>query len=232
MSRRRSHDGDLVTPSLLLRAYACGIFPMADSAADPTLYWVEPRQRGIIPLDGFHLPRRLARMVRSEHFEVRADCDFEAVIDACAAPRPGRRTTWINEPIRRLYGELFRLGHVHTIESWRDGRLVGGLYGVKLGAAFFGESMFSLERDASKVALVHLVARLRAGGFALLDTQFLTGHLAQFGAVEIEREDYLKLLDSALAEEAEFLSFPRDKAGRGRPALTGEQALRLLGYGS
>ncbi len=204
MSRPRSEHGDLITPSLLLRAYACGIFPMADSADDPTLYWVEPRLRGVLPLDGFHAPRRLARTVRSGHFEVRVDSDFDGVIAGCAAPRPGRRITWINEPIRRLYGELFRMGHVHTVEAWRQGRLVGGLYGVKLGAAFFGESMFSVERDASKVALVHLVARLRSGGFKLLDAQFLTAHLVQFGAVEVPREDYLGLLDEAVAGEAEF----------------------------
>ena len=204
MSRPRSHDGDLVTPSLLLRAYACGIFPMADSADDPTLYWVEPRLRGIVPLDAFRIPRRLARTVRSDRFEVRVDTDFEGVIEGCAASRAGRRITWINEPIRRLYGDLFRLGHVHTVEAWREGELVGGLYGVRLGAAFFGESMFSVERDASKVALVHLVERLRVGGFALLDTQFLTSHLAQFGAVEVKRDDYLKLLEAAIAGEADF----------------------------
>ena len=204
MSRPRSEHGDLITPSLLLRAYACGIFPMADSADDPTLYWVEPRLRGVLPLDRFHVPRRLARTVRSGRFEITVDTDFEGVIAGCAAPRPGRRITWINEPIRRLYGELFRLGHVHTVEAWRDGRLAGGLYGVKLGAAFFGESMFTFERDASKAALVHLVTRLRSGGFKLLDAQFLTAHLAQFGAVELPREDYLKLLDEAVAGEAEF----------------------------
>jgi leucyl/phenylalanyl-tRNA--protein transferase len=179
---------------------------MADSADDPTLYWVEPRLRGVLPLDAFHLPKRLARTVRSERFELRVDTDFPGVIEGCAASRPERRATWINDPIRRLYGELFRLGHVHTVEAWRDGKLVGGLYGVKLGAAFFGESMFSVERDASKVALVHLVTRLKRGGFTLLDMQFLTGHLAQFGAVEIKREDYLRLLDDALRQEAEFLS--------------------------
>jgi leucyl/phenylalanyl-tRNA--protein transferase len=204
VSRPRSEHGDLITPSLLLRAYACGIFPMADSADDPTLYWVEPRLRGVLPLDQFHVPRRLARTVRSGRFEIRVDTDFDGVIAGCAAPRPGRRITWINEPIRRLYGELFRLGHVHTVEAWRERRLAGGLYGVKLGAAFFGESMFSLERDASKVALVHLVNRLRSGGFKLLDAQFLTAHLAQFGAVELPREDYLKLLDEAVACEAVF----------------------------
>jgi leucyl/phenylalanyl-tRNA--protein transferase len=204
VSRPRSEHGDLITPSLLLRAYACGIFPMADSADDPTLYWVEPRLRGVLLLDQFHVPRRLARTVRSGRFEIRIDTDFDEVVAGCAAPRPGRRITWINEPIRRLYGELFRLGHVHTVEAWREGRLAGGLYGVKLGAAFFGESMFSLERDASKVALVHLVDRLKSGGFKLLDAQFLTAHLAQFGAVELPREDYLKLLDEAVAGEAVF----------------------------
>jgi leucyl/phenylalanyl-tRNA--protein transferase len=204
MSRVRRRDEDIVTPALLLRAYACGIFPMADSADDPTLYWVEPRHRGVLPLDGFHIPRRLARTVRSGLFEMRIDTDFDTVIAGCSAGRPGRRVTWINEPIRRLYGELFRMGHVHTVEAWREGKMVGGLYGVKLGAAFFGESMFSVERDASKVALVHLVERLRKGGFRLLDTQFLTAHLAQFGAIEIAREDYLVLLDDALRLDAAF----------------------------
>jgi len=205
MSRpSRGRDENFLTPSLLLRAYACGIFPMADSADDPTLYWVEPRIRGVLPLDGFHISRRLARTVRSDCFEIRVDTNFEEVIAGCATPRPGRRITWINEPIRQLYGELFRLGHVHTVEAWRDGNLVGGLYGLKIGAAFFGESMFSTERDASKVALVHLVARLKAGGFRLLDTQFLTAHLAQFGAMEIKRDDYVRLLDDAISHKAEF----------------------------
>lgn len=204
VARPLSEPGEQITPWLLLRAYASGIFPMADSADDPTLYWVEPRLRGVLPLDQFHVPRRLARTVRSGRFQVRVDTDFEGVIAGCAAPRPGRRITWINEPIRRLYGALFRMGHVHTVEAWRDGRLVGGLYGVKVGAAFFGESMFSDARDASKVALVHLVARLRRGGFKLLDAQFLTAHLAQFGAVEVARQDYLKLLNEAVAGEAEF----------------------------
>lgn len=220
MSRAsRGRDGDVVTPSLLLRAYACGIFPMADSASDPTLYWVEPQLRGVLPLDGFHLPRRLARTVKSDLYEVRVDSDFEGVIAGCAAPRAGRRETWINGPIRGLYGELFRLGHVHTVETWQDGRLVGGLYGVKLGAAFFGESMFSLARDASKVALVHLVARLKRGGFMLLDAQFLTEHLAQFGAVEIPRDDYVGLLDAAVAGEGSFT---------GPLLLTGTECLAAL----
>jgi leucyl/phenylalanyl-tRNA--protein transferase len=225
--RARAHNGDIVTPSLLLRAYAAGIFPMADSADDPTLYWIEPRLRGVLPLDGFHVPRRLARTVRSDRFEVRVDDDFEAVIDACAAPRPGRRLTWINEPIRRVYGELFRLGHVHTVESWREGRLAGGLYGVALAGAFFGESMFSVERDASKVALVHLVARLRRGGFRLLDAQFLTEHLSQFGAVEIGRADYLKQLAQALSAEATFRTGGNCDSDR----ISGEAALSLVREG-
>jgi leucyl/phenylalanyl-tRNA--protein transferase len=217
----RNRDQDTVTPSLLLRAYACGIFPMADYADDPTLYWVEPKLRGVLPLDRFHVPRRLARTVRSDVFEVRVDTDFDAVITGCAAPRGGRQETWINNPIRRLYGELFRAGHVHTVECWREGRLAGGLYGVKLGAAFFGESMFSEERDASKVALVHLVARLRRGGFKLLDAQFLTAHLAQFGAIEVPRDRYVHMLDEALAEEGEF-------SGSGSERMTGAAAIRLL----
>ena len=221
MARGRRGGEDARTPSLLLRAYACGIFPMADSADDPTLYWVEPRLRGVLPLDAFHIPKRLARTVRSDRFEVRLDTDFDAVIDGCAAPRPGRRTTWINATIRDLYGQLFRRGHVHTVEAWRDGRLVGGLYGLELGAAFFGESMFSLERDASKVALVHLVAMMRRGGFQLLDTQFLTEHLTQFGALEIERKDYLLLLEEALAGEAGL-------AGPKSAPLAGAEALALI----
>ncbi len=224
MSRAfRDRDQDIVTPSLLLRAYACGIFPMADSADDPTLYWVEPTMRGVLPMDQFHLPRRLARTVRSDVFEVRVDTDFEGVIAGCAAPRSGRQETWINEPIRRLYGALFRTGHVHTVEAWRDGRLVGGLYGVTLGAAFFGESMFSEERDASKVALVHLVARLKRGGFRLLDAQFLTAHLAQFGAAEVPRDEYVRMLDEALEGEGVFGS------AQSAVSLSGAEALAALG---
>nr|WP_246206484.1 leucyl/phenylalanyl-tRNA--protein transferase [Propylenella binzhouense] len=209
-----------------MRAYACGIFPMADSAEDPDLYWVEPAERGILPLEAFHVPKRLARTVRADRFTVRIDTDFDAVIAACAAPHPGRRTTWINRPIRRLYGQLFDAGHVHTVEAWREGRLVGGLYGVKLGAAFFGESMFSLERDASKVALVHLAARLVRGGFTLLDTQFVTEHLGQFGAEAIPRDEYLLRLADALERKAEFRAFPQDRAGR---AVPGEVVLAALG---
>ena len=220
MSRPISgEDLDVITPSLLLRAYACGIFPMAESGDDPALYWIEPKMRGVLPLDSFHLPRRLARTVRSDRFDILIDTDFDAVISACAASREGRRNTWINAPIRRLYGELFRHGHVHTVEALREGRLVGGLYGVKLGAAFFGESMFSGERDASKVALAHLVALLKRGGFELLDTQFLTEHLAQFGVIEIPRDDYVKLLDKAVRAEGEF----------SRGTLLGSEVLAQLG---
>lgn len=194
-------------PDLLLRAYASGLFPMSESADEPDLYWVDPELRGVLPLDGFHLSRRLARTVRADRFEVTVDTDFEAVIDACAAQAPGRETTWINGEIRRLYGELFRRGRVHTVEVRRDGRLVGGLYGVRLGGAFFGESMFSTETDASKVALVHLVARLRVGGFVLLDAQFQTTHLATFGATEIPRAVYRRRLAEALTVAGEFHRF-------------------------
>jgi leucyl/phenylalanyl-tRNA---protein transferase len=208
-----------ITPEVLLKAYACGIFPMAESAEDPSLYWIEPEQRGVIPLDGFHVPRRLARTVRSDRFEIAIDRDFEAVIDACAAPTPGRGKTWINGRIRRLYGELFRRGRCHTIEARREGRLVGGLYGVSIGRAFFGESMFHSERDASKVALVHLIARLKLGGYRLLDAQFLTKHLESFGAIEVEREEYHLLLEEALEGEANFYFFPPDAAIAGGVVL-------------
>jgi leucyl/phenylalanyl-tRNA--protein transferase len=207
MTRASEHLAE-ITPDVLLKAYACGIFPMAESADDPSLYWVDPERRGIMPLERFHISKRLARTVRSDRFEIYADRDFEAVIDACAAPAPGRRKTWINERIRRLYRELFRRGHCHTIEAWRDGKLVGGLYGISLGSAFFGESMFHFERDASKVALVHLIGRLRLGGYKLLDAQFLTDHLASFGAVEVEREKYHRLLGEAIGAEADFYCLP------------------------
>lgn len=201
----------VITPEILLQAYACGIFPMADAADDPHLYWVEPANRGILPLDRFHVPRRLARTVRADRFQIRIDSDFDAVISGCAARRPQRSSTWINAEIRRLYAALFKAGHVHTVEAWRDGRLVGGLYGVHLASAFFGESMFSLDTDASKVTLVHLVARLKRNGFTLLDTQFLTDHLARFGAIEVPRQRYLTQLAEALAQPAGFYC-PEDRA--------------------
>ena len=188
-----------ITPQVLLKAYACGIFPMAESAEDNALYWIEPERRGILPLDRVHVPKRLARTIRGGGFEVKVDQNFEAVIEGCAAPRSGRRSTWINGRIRSLYRELFALGHCHTIEVWQDGALTGGLYGVHLGRAFFGESMFSRARDASKIALVYLVARLKYGGFTLLDTQFVTGHLARFGAIEVSREEFQRFLEAALA---------------------------------
>ena len=193
-----------LTPDDLLRAYANGMFPMAERRDDPALYLFDPEVRGIIPLDGFHVPRRLARRLRSGLFELRIDSAFAAVIEACAKPRPGSRETWINQPIMDLYGTLHARGAAHSVESWRDGKLVGGLYGVVLGGAFFGESMFSLETDASKVALVHLVERLRTRGFSLLDTQFLTPHLESFGAIEISRADYRLRLARALDQEASF----------------------------
>ncbi|MEW9304765.1 MULTISPECIES: leucyl/phenylalanyl-tRNA--protein transferase [Labrys] len=208
-----------ITPQVLLKAYACGIFPMAESADDPGLYWVEPEFRGIIPLDGLVISHRLARTIRSDRFDIVVDHDFEAVIDGCARSGPGRRTTWINSSIRRLYGELFRLGHCHTVEAYRNGRLVGGLYGVDLGGAFFGESMFHLESDASKVALAHLVARLRHGGYQLLDTQFVTDHLMSLGAIELPRTLYHRLLDDALAEDGDFLAWPKREARSGADIL-------------
>jgi leucyl/phenylalanyl-tRNA--protein transferase len=188
-----------ITPQVLLKAYACGIFPMAESAEDNALYWIEPERRGILPLDHVHVPRRLARTIRRGGFEVKIDNDFEGVIEGCAAPRSGRRSTWINGRIRSLYRELFALGHCHTVEVWKDGKLAGGLYGVHLGRAFFGESMFSRMRDASKIALVYLVARLKYGGFTLLDTQFVTGHLAKFGVIEVSRQEFQRCLEAALA---------------------------------
>ena len=193
-----------ITPQVLLKAYMCGIFPMAESADDPALYWIEPQHRGILPLDAVHVPRRLARSLRTSPLEVKVDTDIEAVIDGCAASRPGRRSTWINERIRILYRELFELGHCHTVEVWDCERLVGGLYGVAVSGAFFGESMFSRARDASKIALVHLAARLAHGGFILLDTQFVTEHLRQFGTVEVNRDEFHHLLEQALKVDANF----------------------------
>jgi leucyl/phenylalanyl-tRNA---protein transferase len=199
-----------ITPKVLLNAYAHGIFPMAESASDPTLYWIAPEHRGILPLDQVRVPARLARTIRQGKFTVKVDNDFRGVIAGCAASRPGRRSTWINKRIVELYAELFRMGFCHTIETWQDGRLVGGLYGVHLGGAFFGESMFSTERDASKVALVYLAARLIHGGFTLLDTQFVTDHLRQFGAIEIPRETFQKQLGEALGHHSGFHELPPD----------------------
>lgn len=207
-----------ITPEVLLKAYACGIFPMAETAEDLSLYWIEPERRGIIPIDRFHVPARLARTVRSDRYAVTVDRDFDAVIDGCAAPQQGRSKTWINARIRVLYRKLYERGHCHSVEVYDADELVGGLYGVTLGRAYFGESMFHHERDASKVALVHLVARLKLAGFALLDTQFVTDHLRTFGAVEISRRHYHRLLEEALVGDARFATRP----------LTGAEALQLL----
>jgi leucyl/phenylalanyl-tRNA--protein transferase len=210
-----------LTPEILLQAYAAGIFPMAESADDPELFWVDPTRRGILPLDAFHVPRRLKRVLRRGLFTVRVDTAFEAVIRGCAASDT-RPSTWINEEIVRLYAALFARGAAHSVECWHDGELVGGLYGVSLGAAFFGESMFSRVSEASKVALVHLVARLRIGGYRLLDTQFLTPHLAQFGGIEITRARYRRLLAEALRYRAVFpADLPVERAavaGAGEPS--------------
>ena len=217
------HGGRIeITPDILLKAYAAGIFPMAEDADDPSLFWVEPQERGIIPLDSFHMARRLARTLRADAFEVRVDRDFDAVIAGCAEPGRDRDKTWINTRIRRLYGELFDLGHCHTVEVYRAGRLVGGLYGVTLGAAFFGESMFHRERDASKVALAHLVARLLRGGFRLLDTQFVTEHLLQFGAIEVPRRIYKRLLREAIDSPADWCGWPCETA------MPGAEVARIL----
>lgn len=199
-----------ITPQVLLKAYRCGIFPMAESADDPALYWIEPQHRGILPLDRIQIPRRLARTIRQQPYEIRVDNDFDAVIKGCAEEKPGRHSTWINTRIHGLYRELFDLGHCHTIETWQKGTLVGGLYGVSLGGAFFGESMFSTARDASKIALFYLMARLIKGGFVLLDTQFVTPHLMQFGAVEVDRDAFHKLLEAALQHEGAFAAMPSD----------------------
>ena len=197
-----------LSPEILLRAYQAGIFPMAESADDPELFWVDPERRGILPLDGFHLSRRLRRVVRQGRFEIRVDSDFVGTLAACAETTEKRPNTWINDEIVRLYTGLFALGAAHSVECWQGDRLVGGLYGVSIGGAFFGESMFSFARDASKVALVHLVARLRLGGYRLLDTQFVTAHLTQFGAEEIPRDTYKSKLTEALASPAEWLADP------------------------
>lgn len=209
-----------ITPQVLLKAYACGLFPMAESADDPGLFWLEPERRGILPLESFHLPKRLRRTIRNDVFEIRVSTDFQGVIDGCSEPMPGRQKTWINSEIRRLYGELFDMGYCHTVEAWSDGALVGGLYGVSLNGAFFGESMFTFKSDASKVCLAHLVARLAAGGYSLLDTQFVTDHLSKFGTQEIPQADYNKRLSDALKLETDFYALS--------PQANGEEVLMIL----
>jgi len=192
-------------PNELLDCYRRGVFPMADAADDPQLFLVDPDQRGVLPLDRFHMSRSLRRTVREDRFEVRVDTAFSRVMELCAEAAPGRRNTWINAPILNLYSALHRMGHAHSVECWDAGELLGGLYGVSLNAAFFGESMFSRRTDASKVALAHLVARLTRGGFRLLDTQFVTDHLRQFGVEEIDREEFRKRLADAMSFHAEFV---------------------------
>ena len=218
----RARDRTEITPEILLRAYSIGLFPMAESAEDPSLFWVDPEERGIFPLDGFIVSHSLAKTIRSDRFEIRTDTAYDAVIDGCAASAPGREGTWINNRIREIYRILFERGQVHTVEAWAGGKLVGGLYGVSIGAAFFGESMFHLERDASKVALAHLFARLRKGGFRLLDTQFVTSHLASLGAIAVPKQAYHLLLADAVSRQANFWAWPKGMV------VTGAQALEVL----
>lgn len=197
MAGRRSRNND-ITVDILLRAYSAGLFPMADSADDPELFWVEPEIRGIIPLDDFHVSKSLAKAMRKKPFAIRFNTAFEAVMAGCAAEAADRPSTWINATIRRLYTELHQIGHAHSVEAWEGDELAGGLYGVSLGAAFFGESMFSRRTNASKICLVHLVERLNAKGFVLLDTQFTTEHLKTFGAIDVPKLDYARMLDLAV----------------------------------
>ena len=202
-----------LSPEVLLQAYAMGVFPMGESRYDSRFHWIDPETRGVLPLDCLHLSRTLVRTVRREDFEVRIDSAFDAVMRACAEPGPGRWSTWINDQILALYGEVHRMGRAHSVECWRQGELVGGLYGISLGAVFFGESMFNRHANASKVALAHLVARLRAGGYRLLDVQFVTPHLARLGAVEVSRAAYHQALARALDERGDFYSWPADTSG-------------------
>ncbi|MBY5825644.1 leucyl/phenylalanyl-tRNA--protein transferase [Rhizobium leguminosarum] len=201
-SRRKSPG---ITPDILLRAYSIGLFPMAESADDPEIFWVEPELRGVLPLDHFHVSKSLVKAVRKKPFEIRFDYAFDQVIAACAEETSGRPSTWINRTIRSLYSTLLDMGHAHTVEAWEGNELVGGLYGVSLGSAFFGESMFSRRTDASKICLVHLVDRLRQRGFTLLDTQFTTEHLKTFGAIDVPKADYAAMLAAAM--ESPHLEF-------------------------
>jgi leucyl/phenylalanyl-tRNA--protein transferase len=213
----------------LLSCYARGVFPMADAREDDRVFLIDPERRGVIPLDGFHVSRRLARTVRQEPFDIRIDTAFRAVVQACAASGRGRTETWINHPIEELYVDLHARGYAHTVECWLGADMVGGLYGVSLGGAFFGESMFSRRTDASKVALVHLVARLIAGGYRLLDAQFITEHLSQFGAVEISRFDYHRRLALALSAKGDFQCAGTVAAAGG---LGGAAALQVISQAS
>ena len=200
----------------MLRAYAIGVFPMAESAHDPWLHWVEPKIRGVVPLTGLHISKSLAKVIRSDRFEIRIDHDFDAVLEACATLHGN---TWISYRLRDLYRALFRQGHVHTVETWQNEQLVGGLFGISLGGAFFGESMFHIARDASKTALTFLVARLLHGGYRLLDTQFLTPHLKSMGGIELARNDYLAYLEDALAQTGDFFRLDKEEARNGEVVL-------------
>ena len=213
---RRSLSPDGITPELMLRAYSIGVFPMAESAHDPWLHWIEPRQRGIIPLHGLHISRSLAKALRADLFDIRINSDFPRMIESCAT---ARETTWISHRLRSLYVELHEQGFAHSVEAWFNGELVGGLFGIALGGAFFGESMFHKKRDASKIALAHLVARLIKGHFRLLDTQFITPHLQSLGAVEIDRTTYLTHLDQALEIDADFFAFDETSTHDGQDIL-------------
>ena len=215
---KSAQDPD-ITPEILLRAYSIGLFPMAESAQDDALFWVDPKERGIFLLDGIVISHSLAKTIRRERFEIAADRDFNAVIEGCAQTADGRDKTWINQRIRTLYGALFEQDHVHTIECYRNGALAGGLYGVSVGGVFCGESMFHRESDASKVALVHLAARLRKAGYALLDTQFVTPHLASLGAIEIPRSRYRRLLQDALRATPDTLTWSEGFISSGQEAL-------------
>jgi leucyl/phenylalanyl-tRNA---protein transferase len=205
MAGRRGRYYPAITPDVLLRAYSIGLFPMAESADDPEIFWVEPEMRGILPLDAFHVSRSLQKAIKRSPLIIRADTAFEAVMAGCAQEAPDRPSTWINSTIRTLYTDLHRMGHAHSVEAYEGDELVGGLYGVSLGSAFFGESMFSRRTNASKICLVHLVERLKAKGFRLLDTQFTTEHLKTFGAIDVPKADYLQMLASAMeGESAKF----------------------------
>ncbi|MBI1211634.1 MAG: leucyl/phenylalanyl-tRNA--protein transferase [Alphaproteobacteria bacterium] len=224
MSRtRRPSRPETISVASLIKAYSYGVFPMAETRDDPEIIWIDPEWRGILPLDDFHVPKRLARSVRATHLDVVVDKAFDKVIAACAKPGRGRAKTWINDTIERSYIELHRQGHAHSVEVYNGDALVGGLYGVSIGAAFFGESMFSVERDASKIALVHLVARLKAGKYKLLDTQFVTEHLSQFGAIEIPRGQYHDRLRPAIDAKANFYEL-----GGAGAAVSGGTVLQLI----
>jgi leucyl/phenylalanyl-tRNA---protein transferase len=196
---------DWLDPELVLKAYMIGVFPMAESSDSAELVWLKPEVRGIIPLDAFHVSKRLARTLRTSDLEFRYSSNFDAVIDGCAEAKAGRENTWINGAIRNAYAALFKMGHCHTVEAWRGDKIVGGLYGISLGSAFFGESMFSRETDASKLCLVKLVERLNQRGYSLLDSQFITPHLKRFGAIEVLRIRYEHMLVQALARQARFI---------------------------